>query len=364
MSDNQMISAPRALLERIETWMPEHCQDLTDLQALLAAPADVCVTPNGTACPGDGVGSCKRCPSAQPRNKRVVAQVFGYTPGMGLVELRITGGIPSWLELGEEVTVMMDSPAAQLQGEHTAVGFLERMLNGSGDDRLEAWQGEMAMLLEHIVEQPAPVAVEPEGWKLVPVHPTAEMLDAIGDGATDKSLAQNRALVAWSLILDAVPAAGMHGSWYAADDFDRHVRTLDVLINGEEGASPQAKLCDLVAQLQAKPVFGLDPAKGYALVSIKPSPGLLMSMAIRSDHGLGVPGYYDQPLMLKMNHGIPHARLLECKLSEMRQIYEEVVGTGFYSVGKEAEYAAPAVTEQGTDQIRAQYGHLVEKPDV
>ncbi|QLG93743.1 hypothetical protein HZF02_18075 [Pseudomonas yamanorum] len=162
MSDNQMISAPRALLERIETWMPEHCQDLTDLQALLAAPADVCVTPNGTACPGDGVGSCKRCPSAQPRNKRVVAQVFGYTPGMGLVELRITGGIPSWLELGEEVTVMMDSPAAQLQGEHTAVGFLERMLNGSGDDRLEAWQGEMAMLLEHIVEQPAPVAVVPE----------------------------------------------------------------------------------------------------------------------------------------------------------------------------------------------------------
>ena len=133
--------------------------------------------------------------------------------------------------------------------------------------------------------------------------------------------------------------------WYAADDVDRHVRTLDVMINGEEGASPQAKLCDLVAQLQAKPVFGLDPAKGYALVPIKPSPGLLMSMAIRSDHGLGVPGYYDTALMLKGGHGITHARRVECALSDMRKLHEEVVGVGFYSAEKEAEYAAYAVPE-------------------
>lgn len=133
--------------------------------------------------------------------------------------------------------------------------------------------------------------------------------------------------------------------WYAADDVDRHVRALDVMINGEEGASPQAKLCDLVAQLQAKPVFGLDPAKGYALVPIKPSPGLLMSMAIRSDHGLGVPGYYDTALMLKGGHGVTHARRVECALSDMRKLYEEVVGVGFYSAEKEAEYAAYAVPE-------------------
>lgn len=152
--------------------------------------------------------------------------------------------------------------------------------------------------------------------------------------------------------------------WYAADDVDRHVRTLDVMINGEEGASPQAKLCDLVAQLQAKPVFGLDPAKGYALVPIKPSPGLLMSMAIRSDHGLGVPGYYDTALMLKDSHGITHARRVECALSDMRKLYEEVVGVGFYSADKEAEYAAYAVSERGIDLFSAQSGQSIERRDV
>lgn len=44
------------------------------------------------------------------------------------------------------------------QPQHTAVEFLERMLKGSGDDRLAAWHGEMAMLLEHVAEQPAPDA--------------------------------------------------------------------------------------------------------------------------------------------------------------------------------------------------------------
>lgn len=153
----------------------------------------------------------------------------------------------------------------------------------------------------------------------------------------------------WTVVLSDVDC-----DWYAADDVDRHVRALDVLINGEEGASPQAMLCDLVAQLQAKPAFGLDPAKGYVVVPITPSPGLLMSMAIRSDHGLGVPGYYDTALMLKGSHGITHARRVECALSDMRKLYEEVVGAGFYSAEKEAEYAAYAVPEQGMDKSIAQ----------
>ena len=50
----------------------------------------------------------------------------------------------------------IDRPAAQPQVEHTAVGFLERMLKGSGDDRLAAWQGEMAMVLDHIAENKPP----------------------------------------------------------------------------------------------------------------------------------------------------------------------------------------------------------------
>lgn len=40
------------------------------------------------------------------------------------------------------------------------------------------------------------------------------------------------------------------GRWYAADDIDLLVRELDVMINGEEGAAPQAQLADIVAQLR------------------------------------------------------------------------------------------------------------------
>ena len=69
-------------------------------------------------------------------------------------------------------------------------------------------------------------------------------------------------------------------------------------------------------------------------------PGLLMSMAMRFDHALGCPGYYDSELMQAVNHGISHARMLESTLSQMRQLYEEVSGHGFYRPEKEAEYAA------------------------
>jgi hypothetical protein len=40
-----------------------------------------------------------------------------------------------------------------------------------------------------------------------------------------------------------------HGNWIAADDIDKLTRELDVLLNGEEGAAPQASLCDIVAQV-------------------------------------------------------------------------------------------------------------------
>lgn len=82
--------------------------------------------------------------------------------------------------------------------------------------------------------------------------------------------------------------------------------------------------------------------EGMVLVPEAPSEGLLMSMAIRQDHGLGVPGYYDQPLMQRANHGVSHARMVECALSDMRKLHEEVVGSGFYSPGKESDYAAMA----------------------
>lgn len=75
----------------------------------------------------------------------------------------------------------------------------------------------------------------------------------------------------------------------------------------------------------------------------EPPAGLLMSMAIRFDHGLGVPGYYDGMANLWPPEArVTHAQRLESTLRTMRQLYEEVSGYGFYSIAREAEYAAMA----------------------
>lgn len=68
--------------------------------------------------------------------------------------------------------------------------------------------------------------------------------------------------------------------------------------------------------------------KGYVLVPVEPTDALLRSMAVRYDHGLGVPGYYDQELF--SGSGLTHARRLEAALTTMRQLHEEVVGKGFH----------------------------------
>ena len=78
---------------------------------------------------------------------------------------------------------------------------------------------------------------------------------------------------------------------------------------------------------------------GMVLVPVKPTPGKLMSMAIRYDHALGCPGYYDNPAFGESRIGA-HASRLESVMKTMKQLCEEVVGTGFYSVEKEDEYAA------------------------
>ena len=64
-----------------------------------------------------------------------------------------------------------------------------------------------------------------------------------------------------------------------------------------------------------------------------PPEGLLMSMALRYDHGLGVPGYYDT----FGTQGF-HAKRLLSTLATMRQLYEEVSGNGFYSPEREQYY--------------------------
>lgn len=72
----------------------------------------------------------------------------------------------------------------------------------------------------------------------------------------------------------------------------------------------------------------------------QPPPGLLMSMALRFDHALGCPGYYDQP-MLGGKEG-EHARRLESTMREMRKLWEEVTGRGFYRPQRSAMYEAMA----------------------
>lgn len=70
----------------------------------------------------------------------------------------------------------------------------------------------------------------------------------------------------------------------------------------------------------------------HVVVPVKPTDALLLSMAVRYDHGLGIPGYYDQELF--SGSGLTHARRLEAALTTMRQLHEEVVGKGFYRSNK------------------------------
>jgi len=59
----------------------------------------------------------------------------------------------------------------------------------------------------------------------------------------------------------------------------------------------------------------------------EPPEGLLLSMAIRYDHGLAIDGYYDT---LPVQLGATHKQRLESALRVMGQLYEEVSGHGFY----------------------------------
>lgn len=69
----------------------------------------------------------------------------------------------------------------------------------------------------------------------------------------------------------------------------------------------------------------------------RPTIGVLMSMAIRSDHALGCPGYYDSPLFASTK--VTHAQPLESTMRSMRQLWEEATGNGFYRPEHEANYA-------------------------
>lgn len=79
------------------------------------------------------------------------------------------------------------------------------------------------------------------------------------------------------------------------------------------------------------------PANSLPPVPREASPGLLVSMAIRSDHALAVPGYYDGDMFPASN--VTHADRLMAAVRTARQMHEEVVGIGYYRPEKEVDYA-------------------------
>ncbi len=103
-----------------------------------------------------------------------------------------------------------------------------------------------------------------------------------------------------------------------------------------------ARLADRLEAL-SRPDPGAAETGGWVLVPREPPIELLVSMAVRDDHGLGVPGHYDQPMYRTLALGLDgptHAQRMESAISTMRQLYEEVVGEGFYGPEVAERYRA------------------------
>jgi hypothetical protein len=63
----------------------------------------------------------------------------------------------------------------------------------------------------------------------------------------------------------------------------------------------------------------------------EPPVGLLHSMAIRHDHALAVPGFYDHPIYRLSGNNATHEDRYNHAIRTMLQLYEEVSGHGFFS---------------------------------
>jgi len=72
------------------------------------------------------------------------------------------------------------------------------------------------------------------------------------------------------------------------------------------------------------------PAPCSAPLPTDPPEGLLHSMAIRYDHGLAIPGHYDQPIYRQNENDTTHEDRYNHTIAVMRQLYEEVSGHGFF----------------------------------
>lgn len=103
---------------------------------------------------------------------------------------------------------------------------------------------------------------------------------------------------------------------HSADDIERYVSAGWMTFERQAKAALTAALGDT-----------------HVVVPIEPPRGLLVSMALRADHGLFAPSQFD---------GVSTARKLAAALSSARQQHEEVVGKGFWSPERDASYSASA----------------------
>jgi hypothetical protein len=95
----------------------------------------------------------------------------------------------------------------------------------------------------------------------------------------------------------------------------------------------------------ARAVAESDVQQEAVVIPKNPSDGLLMSIAIRLDHALGMPGYYDRQPGVRYSH----ARALEMALSDARRAHEEITGEGFYTPNREEFYSGLAKGAQETE---------------
>ena len=80
---------------------------------------------------------------------------------------------------------------------------------------------------------------------------------------------------------------------------------------------------------------------GLVIVAVKPSRGLLVSMAVRWAHDFFVPNNNSCGISTGFS---PSQR--ESLINSMSQLHEEVVGSGFWSIERDSDYANSVDSEE------------------
>ncbi len=142
--------------------------------------------------------------------------------------------------IAEHTRALLTSPRAAADAEHRFKNF-HRLLCERFDythDEID-WKRDQVSLIEHIAKKvaaPRAAVPAPEGWKLVPIEPTDEMVES-GHAEYERALIGNRKdigvafLRRWAAMLDAAPAAPVAEP--APDPLRRRVERLLVELHAE-----------------------------------------------------------------------------------------------------------------------------------